>query len=99
MRETSPRIIYFSSQQTCQVQCGTPTLDLSLGLGKPNQDFVFGSVWVQTEYSPREPKRETLGSVCITNFSVIFFGEIQDTVVKGTKDRNKVFLILPVSSG
>ena len=44
-------------------------LGTGLGLGQPKQIFVFGSVWVWTEYSAGKPKRPSAGAVRSTNFA------------------------------
>jgi hypothetical protein len=36
-------------------------LGMGLGLGKPKQVFVFGSVWAVTEYSAGKPRRSPSG--------------------------------------
>jgi len=72
---------------------------MGLGLGKPKQIFVFGSVWVLTEYwFGNRGWRLSTGAVPSTNFlrrqgrqtSIFFFGKY-NTVVNGTKDRKGVF--------
>jgi hypothetical protein len=72
------------------------SVGLGLGLAKPKQIFVFGSVWTQTESSARKPRMEAvLRSRAEHQFlrcqPQICFWEIQHTVVYGTKDRKSVF--------
>ena len=65
-------------------------LDMGIGLAKPKQILVFGSVWTQTEYSARKPKMGALRRSRVEHS--IFFWEIQHTVMYGTKDRKSVFI-------
>jgi hypothetical protein len=72
-------------------------VDMGIGLAKPKQILVFGSVWTQTEYSARKPKmgalrRSRAEHSFLRRQPQIFFWEIQHTVMYGTKDRKSVFI-------
>jgi hypothetical protein len=56
-------------------------IGMGLGLGKPKQVFVFGSVWAVTEYSVRKPRRRP--SFCGVSRK-FFFSKTHHTVVNDT---------------
>ncbi len=77
-------------------------LGMVLGLGKPKQIFVFGSVWEVTEYSDRKPRRSPCsGAVGSTDFAASaanFFFREHNTQSWMIPNPENVFLIVPVNS-
>jgi hypothetical protein len=56
-----PRRNFFSLGKSILFVLPNPNfLDMGIGLAKPKQILVFGSVWTQTEYSARKPKMGAL---------------------------------------
>jgi hypothetical protein len=75
---------------------------MGIGLAKPKQILVFGSVWTQTEYSARKPKmgalrRSRAEHSFLRRQPQIFFWEIQHTACMVPRTE-KVFSLVPVNS-
>ena len=98
-----PRRNFFSLGKSILFVLPNPNfLDMGIGLAKPKQILVFGSVWTQTEYSARKPKmgalrRSRAEHSFLRRQPQIFFWEIQHTACMVPRTE-KVFSLVPVNS-